>query len=534
MPGRTISPFNGGPLIFRDGQAAARNFKISSQVSGVWRNTALIPKPKFLFFVEFVVPDTAPDFGLFDSISDRDKLSDTREGIVFQVKQIDKPKFNIRTETMVQYNKKRVVQTRIDYQPFTINFHDDVGDKVLRFWERYYEFYYGDGQHTQSIDWQEDKVANEFIEGGGDVGWGYKGRFNGSGGANNMHFFESIDIYEFYGGEFTRIRFIHPKISNLDHDANDYADGSSGQSIRMTFDYEGVIYNLDRQPLTPELVNKFGFLSEYANIDGSQPAELSSILDSGKDVINNPSVDLSSNEIPNTGRDQLRQAVRQASATQTFAGISALSGQDFNFGTNAFTGSGNNNIDLVNLVSLNDGTPSPDLIQKQTGIKNQTDNFGTVRPAATNPIQNIRTAPNAGIDGARVSSAASTLSTDNQSREISIGNGQSRLVDARTQADFSRTLGTTAVLGQSEGLITEVANPITGTNPTSNGSSFVDQFGDGSYSLTNRGAAVSNAVRSKESVLGTRHDTITWTSDRVKVDPIRRGLNAERDTEFNE
>ena len=56
MAGRKESPFSsskGTPLVFREGQSAARNFKISLQ-NAVFTDNALIPKPKFLFFVKFV------------------------------------------------------------------------------------------------------------------------------------------------------------------------------------------------------------------------------------------------------------------------------------------------------------------------------------------------------------------------------------------------------------------------------------------------------------------------------------------------
>lgn len=537
MAGRKDSPFNGGPLLFRDGQAAPRNFKVSSQVAGVWKNNALIPKPKFLFFVEFVVPDAAPAIGIEDlrtGIRDREKFSDTREGIVFQVKQIDKPRFNIRTETLVQYNKKRVVQTRIDYQPMTIAFHDDVGDRVLRFWEKYFAFYYGDGEHDSSVDWQEDKVTKEFREGGGGVGWGLKGRFNGPEGANKMHFLESIDLFEFYGGEFTRIRFVHPKITTFDHDMNDYAD-SSGQGIRMTFDYEGVIYDINRQPLTQELIDKFGFLEEYADIDGSTPAEYETIAGSGRTEIVNPRNGLSEpSSPPNTGVDRVREAISEQTLTESFAGTSALGGSGFSFGTGALSGLGSRVVDLQTLTALNGGNPSPDLIEKQTGVKNTIDNFGAYNQMAQNPILNIRTAPNAGLDASSVSVAASQLQTEGTTREIEIAPGQTQIVDQQTLNTFSRSFGTAAVIAKNEGVISSVSKQIDSPNSdTANSDVYVDKFVDGTFMLTDRGAAVTNALRSSNSFLGTRRTEVQFTSDNVIVDPLRKGLAAERDNDFD-
>ena len=535
MVGRSTAPppsTLGGPVLLRDGQAATRNFKVSSQVSGIWKNNALIPKPKFLFFVDFVLPADAPSIGIESGISDTNRFSDTREGIVFQVKQIDKPRLNPRTETMVQYNKKRVVQTRIDYQPMTIAFHDDVGDRVLKFWEKYFAFYYADGEHDTTVDWQEDKVTKDFREGGAGIGWGYKGRFAGDD-ANSMHFLESIDLYEFYGGEFTRVRFVHPKITTFDHDMNDYAD-SSGQGIRMTFDYEGVIYDIDRQPLTPELVDKFGFLEEFGEIDFSTPAELTPELGVGRFEITNPDTGITeTSSPPNTGVDRVRQAIADQAITETFAGGSALGGSGFSFGTNALAGLGSRVVDLQTLTALNGGNPSDDLIQKQTGIQNTIDNLGTFNLNSVNPILNIQTAPNSGINSTDVSIAASQMQTQIQSREIEVGPGQTQVVDQNILGDFSRSFGAAAVIAQVEGIITSVANRIDSPqSDTSNGEVFVDKFGDGTFQLTDRGSAVSNALRSTNSFLGTRRESTQVNSDSVSVDPTRRGLAAERGNDF--
>ena len=75
------------------------------------------------------------------------------------------------------------------------------------------------------------------------------------------------------------MEFVHPKITVFDHDQNDYEDGREGSGIRMSFDYEGVIYDLEPQLVTsgslatdPEAgnlassIDKFGFSSTYYDI----------------------------------------------------------------------------------------------------------------------------------------------------------------------------------------------------------------------------------------------------------------------------
>jgi hypothetical protein len=59
---------------------------------------------------------------------------------------------------MNQYNRKRIVQTKIKYDPIDISFHDDngsgvgtanLGGTVRALWKAYYNYYYFDGMHLK-------------------------------------------------------------------------------------------------------------------------------------------------------------------------------------------------------------------------------------------------------------------------------------------------------------------------------------------------------------------------------------------------
>ena len=45
---------------------------------------------------------------------------------------------------MNQYNRKRIVQTKIKYDPVEINFHDDNRNLITSLWYDYYTYYYND------------------------------------------------------------------------------------------------------------------------------------------------------------------------------------------------------------------------------------------------------------------------------------------------------------------------------------------------------------------------------------------------------
>ena len=70
----------------------------------------LKPRFKFLFHVSFTLNTQIPSLNQFVTAGDVSSLS-------YVVKTVDLPKFNIQTETLNQYNRKRVIQTKIDYQP---------------------------------------------------------------------------------------------------------------------------------------------------------------------------------------------------------------------------------------------------------------------------------------------------------------------------------------------------------------------------------------------------------------------------------
>ena len=98
----------------------------------------LKPRYKFLFHVSFTLNFAGvPGLASYLGVTGNSSLS-------YVVKTVDLPKFTINNETLNQYNRKRVVQTKINYDPVTITFHDDSGDNVRKMWYAYYNYYYKD------------------------------------------------------------------------------------------------------------------------------------------------------------------------------------------------------------------------------------------------------------------------------------------------------------------------------------------------------------------------------------------------------
>ena len=115
------------------------------------RNTyARAPKLGFLFFVNFNINP--------DAILDKAWKEKGRKDVGLLVKKADLPKFKIATETLNQYNRRTLVQSKLTYDPISIEFHDDNSDITLDLWKNYYQYYFADGVYgTTSTDKSKPK-----------------------------------------------------------------------------------------------------------------------------------------------------------------------------------------------------------------------------------------------------------------------------------------------------------------------------------------------------------------------------------------
>ena len=98
----------------------------------------LSPRTKFLFHVFFnintgQIPALQNVFGNGDVVS-----------VGLMVKTAQLPTYTVSIDTMNQYNRKRLVQSKIQYNPVQIVFNDDQGDLIRNMWYNYFSYYYKD------------------------------------------------------------------------------------------------------------------------------------------------------------------------------------------------------------------------------------------------------------------------------------------------------------------------------------------------------------------------------------------------------
>lgn len=236
-------------VTLRDYAHAAKTFESA--------NYQYSPRVKFLFHVYFnintgQIPALQSVFG-----------NDTIYTLSLMVKTAQLPNYTFQLETLNEYNRKRIVQSKINYDPVNIVFHDDQDDLVRTMWYNYYAYYYKDpsqpydgvtssngslgklqtlssGSNYNARDiYQNTQVYND---------WGYIGEtyndtsiFTGTYGVKPP-FFTDIRIYGMSQKRYASYVLINPLISTWQSDTYDYDQGNSTMQHTMTIEYETAKY----------------------------------------------------------------------------------------------------------------------------------------------------------------------------------------------------------------------------------------------------------------------------------------------------
>ena len=244
---------------FLQGFVGGRGLKDYAHASKTFRSNGyeLAPRNKFLFHVYFNINTSqiAPLQAVFN-VGDQ-----TAVGLL--VKTIQLPNFSIETETLNQYNRKRIIQKKINYMPVRVEFHDDAGDVVRNMWYNYFSYYYKDPNQqygsapatngtngpssTQpgfSYNNRDIYVAERPVNDWGFIGESYSqgiDAFSSTTGGKPA-FFNDITIYGLSQHRFAQYTLINPIIKDWNHDTYDYSQGNGTMNNTVTIEYETVKY----------------------------------------------------------------------------------------------------------------------------------------------------------------------------------------------------------------------------------------------------------------------------------------------------
>ena len=187
------------------------------------------PKTKFLYHVVFEVTDDV-------SIGSNMKQFQKQIGVL--VKSADLPGFRADIQNKQQYNRKKNMQTRLDYQDVNLVLHDDNLGATRAMLEEYYRFYFQDGNHSLSS-------STSTTDGSFAPRDKYSPR-TPNYGLNNFYdkpFFSTIKIYQLSLQNWFSYTLVNPLLSSWNHGGVDSADGNSFNENSISIAYESVMYD---------------------------------------------------------------------------------------------------------------------------------------------------------------------------------------------------------------------------------------------------------------------------------------------------
>ena len=208
-------------------------------------NLRLTPNFKFLYHVVFDINQTA-----LSSLGNAAGQLLNKKEFNLLVQSTDLPSYTIDTDTKNQYNRKKLIQTSVRYDPISMIFHDDNAGLTTLLWECYFRYYYQDPNYARknAIGQPDTTVPLPYINNpdniyGNDIRNSY--RYGLDKTRPSAPFFNSITINQLHGnsGEstFTSYTIINPLITSLRHD-NLEQGTSQFTKNEMQIEYESVMY----------------------------------------------------------------------------------------------------------------------------------------------------------------------------------------------------------------------------------------------------------------------------------------------------
>lgn len=216
--------------------SAQETLRDYTHASNIFRSNSYenAPRFKFAFHVYFTLNTTQiPALRQIYGAGDQSTI-----GLL--VKSIDLPKYKVDIDVMNQYNRKRIIQKKIEYEPVNLSFHDDGGDLIRGLWFNYFSYYYKDpnqpynGQPSTNgtsgasavtpngFDYNSrDTYVNERqVNDWGFIGEAFSDATTSTGG--KPAFFKDIRIYGFNQHKFVEYVLINPTIATWNHDVYAY------------------------------------------------------------------------------------------------------------------------------------------------------------------------------------------------------------------------------------------------------------------------------------------------------------------------
>jgi len=215
----TTNTLNGQQVILKDWRHAANLFNADQ--------FRLAPKSSFLFHVAFGLNTAA--------LQSAQLVQRYGQEINMLVKNIDLPSFNVDTEVLNQYNRKKVVQYRAKYGDIGLKFHDDNMGLTNHLWQAYWSYYYADSRTaTNPGAYARNAMQNYAAAMPNPYGFD-----NGS----TTPFFSYIKIYQMARHEYVCYNLVNPLVTSWNYNKVSYSD-QGVHDFDMKLAYESVSFTV--------------------------------------------------------------------------------------------------------------------------------------------------------------------------------------------------------------------------------------------------------------------------------------------------
>ena len=252
---------------FLGGHAA----EVYAQSSGGNELQSLLPRSQFRFTVE--IQHLNPDATASNPYTTT---------VLTRIAGVDMPSHVNKTSTGYQYNRKRIIQTGIEYNPISITAYDTKDAEIEKFVKLYHAYYYA-GVNSPSDKKYVDDITN--------MDFNAYASLTGTNIIGERNFIKEIRIFRdgsddgnFQDGTLKKHKHLttifNPMIQTLDTDSLSYSSSDVSQ-YKLSFVYEG--YDISTQGIT----DKIGEVSTDFRIpdDTFAQAPVDDILPAGQNAI---------------------------------------------------------------------------------------------------------------------------------------------------------------------------------------------------------------------------------------------------------
>lgn len=173
------------------------------------------------------------------------------------------PGVQFKTETLNQYNRKKIVNTGVEYDPVQLQVYDTVGNEWLTLLMKYFAYHYMNPRNKNAANNRDVAGAVNRFGGVEEINsfFGKDGIFDSNNAGYNTnktsHFFERIDYVLYHANRGVQYSLINPVLTSFKASDIDYSD-SGFKSFDLGIQYESfTVYNKVNFNMTDEDLDRF-------------------------------------------------------------------------------------------------------------------------------------------------------------------------------------------------------------------------------------------------------------------------------------